>query len=131
MGFEEIDHSSDRAVLVKAKTLEELFFQAGLAMYAIMDARLLAESCKRKLKLDAPDMECLLVSFLSELLTIAELENLAMCASQLKISHSSLRCTISLAPLGSKKENIKAVTFSEMQIRYAGDDYETVIVFDL
>ena len=131
MGFEEIDHSSDGAVLVKAKTLEDLFFQAGLAMYAVMDAQILAESCQRELKLEATDVESLLVSFLSELLTIAELENLAMCSSQLEISQTSLRGMLSFAPLRSWKGNIKAVTFSEMQIRYSGDGYETVIVFDL
>lgn len=131
MGFEEIDRSSDSAVLVKARTLEELFFQAGLAMYAIMDAQILAETCQGELKLAAPDVESLLVSFLSELLIVAELENLAMCSSRLEISQASLHGTLSFAPLSSWRENIKAVTFSEMQIRYSGDEYETVIVFDL
>ena len=131
MGFQEIDHFSDRAVLVTAPNVEELFQQAAQAMYTIMDVDCSDEAFRRTFSLEAIDTESLLVSFLSELLSVAELENLAAQSVKFAFSNLHLAVEVVLSPILKKVENIKAVTYADMNIKQTDEGYETVIVFDL
>ena len=131
MGFEEIDHISDRAVRVTAPTVVELFQQAALAMYTIMDVQFSDVGSRRTFTLNAIDAESLLVNFLSELLSIAELENLAVRSIKLVFTDLHLQVEGMFFPILKKVENIKAVTYAEMNIKHTDRGYETVIVFDL
>lgn len=131
MGYQEIEHLSDRAIRVTSTTLEELFVDAAQGMYFIMDVFCSNDTVIRELSLDGMDLESLLVAFLSECLTMAELKNLALRSAA--ISFTENRCTahMTLSTIQRKTENIKAVTFSEMKILKNNGGFETVVVFDL
>ena len=92
MGYQEIEHLSDRAIRVTSKTLEGLFVDAALGMYFIMDVHCSNDTVTRRINFDGMDLESLLVAFLSECLNIAELENLALQVGCDFIYGKSMHC---------------------------------------
>ncbi|HBF41206.1 MAG TPA: protein archease [Anaerolineaceae bacterium] len=131
MPFEELDHIGESAFRVSAGTLEELFQQAANAMYFTMQVKVFGSAKHQNLSLRGPDSESLLVMFLNELLILAESENLASYASTIRFDDHWLQADLALSPITHKVENIKAVTFSQMNITRNESGFETIIVFDL
>lgn len=131
MSYVEIEHLSDRAFRVTGQTLEELFQQAAEAMYSVMSVLVFGAGPNRQIFLSGPDAESMLVMFLSELLLIAEVENLAVHTSSIHIDDRSLRAELTLSPILRKVENVKAVTFSQMNIISSESGFETDVVFDI
>ena len=131
MGFHEIEHLSDRAILVNSSSLETLFEDAAAGMYAIMDVQCEGETIEREISVSGVDTESLLVGFLSEALSTAEIERLAIKKAQVILSEDCCRARVTLAPISHMNENIKAVTYSQMQITRKDGRYETIVVFDL
>ncbi len=131
MGYQEIEHLSDRAIRVASKTLEGLFVDAALGMYCIMDVHCSEVRITRRLSFDGLDLESLLVAFLSECLAMAELENLALQSAAISFTENQCTAAMILSPILQKTENIKAVTFSEMKILKNASGFETDVVFDL
>src|SRR5438034_408776 len=68
-GYEEIEHTADVALRVRAPSLEKLFCYAARGMFALMtDASGVATASEIALDVTASDRETLLVNWLSELL---------------------------------------------------------------
>jgi SHS2 domain-containing protein len=78
MGFEEISHTADWSVRVWAQDLPSLFAESARAMNSLAGT-VTGQSplVKRTFKSEGPDIESLLVAFLSELVYYQEQENLA------------------------------------------------------
>jgi SHS2 domain-containing protein len=134
-----IDHTADIAVKVSADSLEELFITSAKALLACTAEEISFRSTeKKRLNLNEYSSEELLVSFLNELnfffsskkwllrniekIKIEEYENIW----QLKTE-----CTGSSEVDYIPKDEIKAVTFHQMEIKFSRDIYETIIVFDI
>ena len=103
MGYQEIEHLSDRAIRVTSKTLEGLFVDAALGMYFIIDVHCSNDTVTRRINFDGMDLESLLVAFLSECLNISELENLALQSAA--ISFTENQCTADHDPFANTSEN--------------------------
>jgi len=131
MGFREIEHLSDRAVLVTSTSLAGLFKDAVDGMYSVMDVECEGEACERKITVSGPDLETLLVGFLSECLNIAELDHLAVLTAVFDFHADQCSAGVVMAPIKRMHENIKAVTYSQMEIVQKDGVYETTVVFDL
>lgn len=131
-GYQEIEHTADWALQVWAPTLEALFAQAAMGMYALAGTRLnQGWREKRKLHLEAGDAESLLVAFLSELVFLGEQENLGFDRFEIEIEGNALRAKIEGAPMATRKKEIKAVTYHNMEIRPGTRGLEVEIVFDV
>ncbi len=133
IGFEEIEHTADVALRVWGRDLAELFTNAARGL-----AWLLAESgtvppmAEVPLELTAYDVETLLVSWLGELLYLNERDDVVFTDFDLQeVTPTRLRGTARGGPARETRRHIKAVTFSEMEIRRTGAGYETTIVFDV
>ncbi len=131
MGYREIEHLSDRAIVVTAPSLAGLFADAAAGMYAVMDVLTGSETASRDLEIKGFDWETLLVGFLSECLNIAELDRLAVQSMEISFEPERCRARLQLARITSMHENIKAVTYSQMKIVQKDGNFETIIVFDL
>jgi SHS2 domain-containing protein len=134
-GHREIEHTADWAMQVWADEVPELFRQAALGMYALSGI-ILAESNRvpvvsRRLMMEAPDLETLLVSFLSELLHISEDERVAFDEITLSIMNTRLDSALAGREIILQAKEIKAVTFHNLNIREFGGQYEVEIVFDV
>jgi SHS2 domain-containing protein len=132
MPFEEIAHTADWAMRVRAESLTQLFVESARGMNALSGAKLAPAPCtQRSLTLSAPDDESLLVAFLSELVYAAEQENLVFDEFKIQIQGETLKVEMSGVPIVSIHKSIKAVTYHNLQIRQTAEGYEVEIVFDV
>ncbi len=131
-GYREIEHTADWALKVWAPDLNALFEQAAAGMYALMEASLQPGSRQvHELSLQAADSETLLVSFLEELLYHTEQHDIGFERIEVEINELTLTARLWAAPILSRRKEIKAVTFSNLEIRQAEDGVTTQIVFDV
>jgi len=132
MPFEEIQHTADWALRVWAADVPGLFAEAARGMNTLMGARL-AEGprLKRTFETTALDPESLLVSFLSELVYLAEQGRLAFDGFEVELEGQRLKVEMKGAPIVTLNKAIKAVTYHNLQIRQTERGYEVEIVFDV
>jgi len=138
--FKFIEHTADIAVELTASTIEELFLCAVDAWNkAMLDAEILYDDEKIKLDFEAESLEELLVNFLSEI-NYLFLTKKWFCTSaeDIKLIHTDkYKLTARLAGLivdNSKidfKEEIKAITYHQLEIKKINGKYTTRIVFDI
>ena len=111
--------------------MPELFSHAALGMYHILGFK--DESHGKSedaIVLEAPDAETMLVSFLTELLFLAE-KGIKVEVSKIEINNNILRAKINKRCYQGLSNVIKAVTFNEMKIIKENKIFQTKIVFDL
>ena len=135
-----LDHTADIAVEVSGETLEELFITSAEAwrMCAVeIDKVDVSET--RELNLSAYSIEELLVGFLSELnylLIVKKWVSVKIDSIQIKVDAkgANLISKISgttLNPNNKLKQEIKAVTYHQLEIKKIINNYSTLIVFDI
>ncbi len=135
-GFREIEHTADWALEVWAPDLPELFRQALWGMYALMGLAQPKPETARSIRLDAPDLETLLVDFLTEALFWLDVERWAAAAvPELDITPHKDHWTAHGRAVGSPvppgEKEIKAVTYHGLHIQATDDGYRAVVVFDV
>jgi SHS2 domain-containing protein len=132
MPFEELAHTADWALRVRATNLAELFAESARGMNALTGARpATGLRTHRTVTLSAPDAESLLVAFLSELVYAAEQEHLMFDKFKIQIEGQTLQAEMDGAPLESINKTIKAVTYHNLQIQKIEGGVEVEIVFDV
>ncbi len=73
MGYEQIEHTADVGLRVWAVSVDELFAEAARGLLSVMGAAAGdAPQTSLRVEIDAPDVEALLVDWLSELLYLFE-----------------------------------------------------------
>jgi SHS2 domain-containing protein len=131
-GFQEIEHTADWALRVWAPDVQTLFVQAAVGMNTLGEIRLENEPrVFRQIDLEALDLEGLLVAFLSEVLYFGEHENLGFDTFEVEIKDNHLRVEIRGAQIASRKKEIKAVTYHNLQIVHEDGRHRVEIVFDV
>lgn len=138
--FKQIDHTADIAFEVIGESIEELFSASASAWRkTVSDEKDLKQKEIKEIKLNSSSLEILLVDFLSELNYKLFTKNWLFNSIK-KIDITYLRDSYMLiseiegSPLtqGIKiKQEIKAITFHQMNIRYEKGLYFTLIVFDI
>lgn len=131
-GFEEIEHTADWALRVWAQDHAELFRQAAIGMSVLSEIKLDSESrVEEHLEVSEIDIESLLVSFLSELVFFGEQDDLGFDRFEITIRDLTLYANLSGAPITSRKKEIKAVTYHNLEVVRTQNGFEVVIVFDV
>ncbi len=132
MGFEEISHTADWSARVWAPDLPSLFVEAARAMSSLSGTVMgNGIRVRRTFETEGPDVESLLVAFLSELVYYQEQENLTFDVFDLKVAAQWLKIRMEGAPTASVEKAIKAVTYHNMNIAKTVEGFETTIVFDV
>jgi SHS2 domain-containing protein len=136
VGFEEIEHTADWAIRVRAANLPELFARAARGMFSLLtDLSGLTPEHSFDIELRAIDVETLLVDWLNELLYLAEQHDLVFAAfniHELSIAgEARLRATVAGNRPAELFKVIKAATFSSLSIRHNADELEAELVFDV
>lgn len=131
-GFEELPHTADWAIRVWAPSLPALFSEAARGMNALSGAKPgPGTRVSRTFRAEAPDLESLMVSFLSELVWAVEQEKLVFDIFRVILKGTILKVVMSGAPILSINKSIKAVTYHKMQISQKENGYQVEIVFDV
>ncbi|MEX1248116.1 MAG: archease [Anaerolineales bacterium] len=131
-GFEELEHTADWSLRVWAPDLAGLLEQAARGMQDLCGIRIASDRRElRSLRVEATDAEGLLVSFLGELLHIAEEEWLAFDTFELSVSESMANARLEGGPIVEQKKEIKAVTYHNLVVEKKSTGLQAVLVFDV
>lgn len=135
--YELIDHTADIGVKAYGKNLAECFENAAKAMFDIITDKSEIENIGQyNIALDAPDLEQLLVDWLSELLFLNSANNLVFGFFKVNLDekNKSLTATVFGEKYNISKHKIgaeiKAVTYHILEIRDK-KPYHVQVLFDI
>lgn len=134
MGFEEVEHTADRALRISGINLRELMISAAQGMTQLMvgNASKISTEIEKSIELQAVDAESLLVEWLSELAYWAETEMLIFKKFRITdVSATRLQATVSGGKATELEKHIKAVTYHNLEIIQTPKGLEATIVFDV
>ena len=134
IGFEEIEHTADRALRIFGTNLTELFLSAAAGLTHLMAADIsdISTEIEKSIELDAIDAESLLVEWLSELAYWAESEMLVFKKFRIqKTTATHLQAKIFGGKTSMLEKHIKAVTYHNLKILKTSNGLEATIVFDV
>jgi SHS2 domain-containing protein len=131
--FEEIEHTADWALHIRAKDFEGLLRNAAQGMLELMGIACDEDGVReRKMEVHGIDRETLLVSWLEEVLYVVERYGVGIGSIELHVSKDThLVATINEIPSIIPKKEIKAVTYHGLNIRETEHGLEVTIVFDV
>ena len=127
--WEHYEHTADIGVRGYGSTLEEAFEAVALALFDVMvDVRKVEPKECREVEVEEEDLEALLYSFLEELLVLHDVEGLVFGDVKVEIEKTEngyrLKARACGEPLSEKhepKEEVKAITYHEMEIKQLPD----------
>lgn len=131
-GFREISHTADFELEVWAPDLGSLLEQAARGMYYLTGLELNTRPrLSRQIEISFLEPETLLIDFLTELIYLAESENLAFDEFDFQFNDDQLIVLVSGAKIYSLSKEIKAATYHNLEIRDSGEGLVANIVFDV
>ena len=132
-GFEEIEHTADRAFRVTGRDLAELFENAARAMHALEGPRGgKRRSAMREIEVEGGDRESLLVNWLNEILYLEQVHRLNCQQFHIdELKNHRLRGRVEAEACDHSFSHIKAVTFHNLEIRKTAEGLEAEVVFDV
>ncbi len=139
MSIEELEHTADLRFRIRAPTLEGLFAEATRALMETMYGDTGGPVIEtRTVEVSAADREALLHDFLSEVLYLAEAENLVFSDAELAIAEDppmSVRATLRATPFDPARHaggtEVKGIAYFDLSIVEADGGYRLEIVFDV
>jgi len=135
MSFEELEHTADVRVRVRAASLGDLFSEAARALMHVMYGRPGEDVQEREIEVDAHDMESLVHAFLSEILYITEVEGFVLSRADVSVSETKVKGVLHGEPFSPEKHGggreVKGISFSGLSIRREDDSYTLDVIFDV
>lgn len=137
--FEILPHTVDMRMRVCGKTLQELFRNAlrGIASYmkegVLTHVSKEAEE-KRAVRIEAADINSLLVEFLSEVVAASDIKNIIFTDVSFKeFGENFLEGTMQGLKADGFDKDIKAVSYHEADVKRNPDTglFEAILVFDV
>ena len=135
--YELVDHTADVGIKAYGKNLSEAFENAAKAMFDIITDKSEIESIGQyDINLEAPDLEQLLVDFLSELLFLNSAKNLVFGFFKVDLDNKNIslsahvfgeKYNISKHKIGTE---IKAVTYHMLEVRDK-QPFHVQVIFDI
>jgi SHS2 domain-containing protein len=135
MSFEEVSHTADIKIRVRAPTIEALFSETFNALMQIMYGTARKGGIIKEIKVESPDNESLLLDFLSEVLFVSEVESLVFFNASISIHGSKLTAELSGEPFDpirhSGGSEVKGISYSGLSITNDANGYMLDIIFDV
>jgi SHS2 domain-containing protein len=135
MSFEELEHTADIRIRVKASNIEDLFSDAARALMTVMYVSISPGTIRRHIEMDAPDTVSLLQGFLSELLFISEVEDLVISGADVRIAGTHLSADLIGEPFSRDTHTggreVKGISYSDLTIAREHDSYILEVIFDV
>lgn len=135
--FREIDHTGDIGIEVEAPDLDTLFARAAWGMFAMLtDLTRVRPGRSRRVQVEAPDRDALMVRWLSELNYLHLTEGWLFCRFDVEErTDRHLKATVHGEPFDPGRHTlyteIKAVTFHGLTIRRENDRWIARVIFDM
>ena len=133
-GYEILPHTADLRIRGRGKTLAELFRNSLRGMAAVMQPQALERKpdAEREIAITSPYQPTLLIDFLAEALTLAQI-NSEVYTDVLfgELTPNSLRAILSGVRVSELAEDIKAVTYHNVEVKETDEGYEATIIYDI
>jgi len=134
--FEFFEHTADIGVHAYGRTLEELFANAARALYEIQGRYVVAQRAVYKVELEAADTAELLAHWLAELLFLFNARQLYFDRFRLRITDGTkLVAQMDGGPVdfsqSEASEEIKAVTYHQLEVKQVPDGWTARVIFDV
>jgi SHS2 domain-containing protein len=135
--FEIQGHTADLRLYGSGQTKAELFSNMLFGMSSIIKPQTAGQDdelpSKEKIGIKSPDINALLVDFLNEVLYLSNVnKRVYRRVSFESFSDTNLKGEISGREIAGFDEDIKAVTYHELEIKQRPDGYyEATIIFDI
>jgi len=137
MKIQYLPHTADIRMKIEGSTVEELFLAGAIGMGNILKNGFCNKNnpidCTSKIEIHALDQTCLLIDFLSEILTLSYAEKSIFCNVEFSVFTSTrIMAEIFGAHTSKLDEEIKAVTYHEAQVlKNNNKEWESLVVFDI
>jgi SHS2 domain-containing protein len=136
MSFEECPHTADVRIRAVAPTLELLFSDAFDALMLTLYGKDRTEGrIVKKICIEAPDTESLLLDFLSEVLYVSEVEGLVFSRAGITIRGGMLTAELEGGPFNRERHSagteVKGISWSGLSITHDTNGYMLDIIFDV
>ena len=136
--YQELEHTADWMVRVWGNSVVALFEHAAEAMFELQGADLAAPTtATTAITCQAPDLEALLIAWLSELLYHSETANVVYTSFVVEIdADQDAAKGFSLSALAKSYAgrgplaHVKAVTYYNLAVKQTGDGWECTVTFD-
>lgn len=132
--------TSDSAFIAYGKDLNELFVNAGLALFEIITNIKEVES-KEKMNVEASgyDLKSLMFSWLSELVFLSSSETIFFSKISVEIKQEKENFLLKAECLGEKidtnkheiKTEVKAITYHKMEVKEEDGKWKTQVIVDI
>ena len=135
--YEFIEHTADLGFKAYGASLEDLFAHAAEALFeALVALESVKERIERSIKVEADDLDNLMVRWLSELLYLYDTEMLVFKSFQVKrIEDNRLEANARgeiLDPARHEiKTGMKAVTYHKLYVKERGGVWEAQVILDI
>lgn len=132
--FTVVEHTADWALQVRGRDLQQLLLSAAWGMNSLLvaDLRSVHPVSERYLEVEAFDQESMLVEWLSELAYLAERDRFIACEYVMDtVSAERLQVRLRGDTVPALQQQIKAVTYHNLEVVTTPDGLEATIVFDV
>lgn len=135
MSIEELEHTADIRLRVRAPTLEELFSEGARALMMVMYGCPGKGERTMSVSVSGHDLESLMHAFLSELLFLSEVEGMVFSGAEVVIQRYTLEGTArgeSFNPgVHNAGQGVKGISFSGLSIVHEQGSYILDVIFDV
>jgi SHS2 domain-containing protein len=135
MSFEEISHTADIKIRVRAPTLEALFSDTFDALMQVMYGTDRKGGIIKEIQIESSDNESLLLDFLSEVLFVSEVKSIVFFNTRISIHGSRLTAELSGEPFDPERHSggseVKGISYSGLSITHDANGYMLDIIFDV
>jgi SHS2 domain-containing protein len=135
--FEAFEHTADLGLRVRAETLDELFAEAGRALFSTLveDLATVAPGERVEISVAGTDREYLLFDWLKELLYRFDAEHLLFSRFEVQVSDAGLKGAV----WGEKldwtrhvlRNEVKAITYHGLKVEREGDGWLAEFIVDI
>lgn len=137
VGYELVDHTADIGLRVWGPTAEEVFEEAGRALFSLVcDPQDIAELETVDVEIDGEGMDLLLVAWLNELLAIFEARRMVLSGFEVqRLEEQRLVARVGGEPLDRERHvvcgGVKAATLHDLRLSRRGDGWEGFVLLDV
>lgn len=137
MKYKLIEHTADLGIQVFGRDADDLFSNAALAMFdQIVDVKTLRGDEKLRIRVGGADWADLMVNWLRELLYFWTVkEQLVKTVDIVSLSQTKLSAVLTTDAFDptrhSIKNEIKAVTYHQINVRQGAKGWEAQVIFDI
>jgi SHS2 domain-containing protein len=130
--FEYLEHPADLKVRAFGKTLAELFINAAQALtnflYEVKEAQIIKTEI---IEISADNLENLLMNWLAEILYLSDANHLACVDFKItSMDEKKIMAEVGMTK-ALPKDDIKAITYSELSVKKVDGGWEAVFVCDI